>query len=256
MSDDQPAAPVEHIIPVECDIANMTLKVGLPTVGIKPEDRVLWQFSGLPSAEWTPWIEFQQDFLGPLTDLNRNGGAIWGKCSTQPPGNGPFVYRAVIQKGQGAAWEDAVATISSSAARLTLQSPGIMRRFEVTQNGTELSILPLGVELQANDTVEWVFNLPESIQPGRTIPDPWRPQVSFHRYDGSGQVANLSLGPFTNLTISSDRVIGTGNNGVNGVYFFRASRIQISDGSVVAVSSPDPAIDNRGGVGDPTGGGG
>jgi hypothetical protein len=252
MSDDQTAGPVEHIIPVECDIASMTLKVGVPAMGIKTGDRVLWQFFGLPSAEWSPGIEFLQSFLGPFTDLSQSGAAVWGTCGPLLAlGSEPFIYRAVIRKGRGTARESGGATISSGTARLTLDSPGKVRHFTVTQSstGTELSVSPLGVELNANDTVEWKFN----IQSG---PDPWRPQVSFHRYDGSGQPANLSLGPFTSLTIGLDRILGTGNNEVTGVYFFQASILRVSDGSIISVSSHDPAIDNRGEVGDPTGGGG
>lgn len=257
MADEKPAPAgnVVHLIPVQCDLTSSTLDLTLPAVAIKPGDWVLWQFFGL-SSNWTPWIEFQAPsrFLGPFTGLTQGGGAVWGKCSDEQllGAPGAFAYRAIVRKGEGTAWENGAAVINSRGGRLQLEAPeaGTSQRFTITQNGDALSVSPIGVMIRASDTVEWVFeNIREDLEA-------WRPQVSFHHYDGSGQVSNLSLGPFTSLTIGPDQVSGGGNNGVNGTYYFRVSIVRLSDGSILSVSSDDPAIDNRGGVGDPTGGGG
>ncbi|HEY0512635.1 MAG TPA: hypothetical protein VGH73_12065 [Thermoanaerobaculia bacterium] len=254
MADEQPAGPVEHLIPVDCDLVSSTLNLTLPAVGIKPGDRVVWQFFGAP-GDWSPWIEFRPDahFLGPFISLTQSGSAVWGTCSEQQLlGSGPFMYRALLQKGQGTAWENGAASIHSGAGRLTLNAPdtGTTKRFTVTQNGDALSVSPLGVIVTASDTVEWSF---ENI---KRDAEAWRPQVTFHRYDGSGEVANLYLGPFTGLTTGADRLRGMGNNHVAGTYYFQVAIVRISDGSILWISSPDPAIDNRGGVGDPTAPGG
>jgi hypothetical protein len=255
---DQTAGPVEHIIPVECDLASLTVHLTLPFLKLKAGDRVLWQFFGLSDA-WSPWIEFDvaSHFLGPFTNLTQSGAAVWGICSDlQILGSGPFVYRAVIRKAQGTAWESAAAVINSPAGRLDIDSPetGTVRQFTVTQSSAEdaLDVSPPGIFLQEGDTVEWKF------QDIRNDLEAWRPQVSFRRYDGSGTVSNLSFGPFTSLTVGPDSIRGMGNNQIAGTYYFQVSITRLSDGSVLQMSSHDPAIDNRGGVGDPTstGGGG
>jgi plastocyanin len=257
MANEQPAGPIEHLIPVQCNLAESTLELALALVGVKPGDRVIWQFFGL-SESWSPWIELQPgaSFLGPFTSLTQSGTAVWGTLSEDQPLDGTsFVYRAVIQKGQGTAWETGAASIHSSAGSLVLTSAeaGTTQRFTVTRQDNALRVSPLGVIITASDTVEWDFaGLDEAVTPDMAA---WRPVVAFHHYDGKGEVSDLDLGPFTSLTTASRLVRGMGNNHVAGTYYFQVSAIRISDGAVIWISSPDPAIDNRGGVGDPTGGG-
>jgi len=258
MANEQPTGPIEHLIPIQCDLANSTLELALPTVGIKPGDRVVWQFFGL-SGSWSPWIEFRPggDFLGPFANLTQSGTAVWGTVSEeQALDAAPFIYRAVIQRGQGTAWETGAAAVHSGAGSLTLTPAGlgIVQRFTVTrkdQGGLQVS--PIGVIITTADTVEWDFgSLNEVDTPGLAA---WRPVVAFHRYDGKGEVPDLYLGPFTGLTTSSTMVRGMGNNHIAGTYYFQAAVVRISDGQVVWMSSPDPAIDNRGGITDPPAGG-
>ena len=260
MADPKPAGTFVHVIPVECDLAASTLDLTVPTLGIKPGDYVLWQFFGLSDA-WTPWIEFHADlpFLGPFTHLTQSGAAVWGQCSdnlilNRAPNDDPsFRYRAVVRKGSGTTWESGTATIQSGGGRLTLDvaKTASTQQFTVTKDGDKLSVSPIGVVILANDTVEWDF----SQIPAPDLED-WRPQVSFQGYDGSRDVPNLNLGPFTSMTTGKDHVRGMGNNLIPGTYYFRASVVRVRDGSVVWISSPDPAVDNRGGVGDPTSTGG
>jgi len=121
----------------------------------------------------------------------------------------------------------------------------------MTSNGLHVS--PLGVIITSADTVEWDFAaLSQAVTPEMGA---WRPMVAFQRYDGQGDVPDLYLGPFTSLTTSQQVVRGTGNNRVAGTYYFQVAAVRVSDGGVIWTSSPDPAIDNRGGVTDPPAGG-
>jgi hypothetical protein len=252
MADAQSTGPIDHLIPVEYDAASSTLTLSLSQVGIKPGDRVIWEFRGLP-AGWTPWIEFRPDagFLGPLEDLTQSANAVWGVCKAdQPASSDGLAYRASARRGTGTAWETGSAAIYSNAGRLIIGpvETGTARQFTITRSGASLSVTPEGVDIWAGDIVEWVF---ENIDAGA---DPWRPRVDFHQYDGEGKVEDLYLGPFTSLTTSMDRVRGMGNNYVKGTYYFQVSAVRVTDGSVLWISSPDPAIDNRGSVVDPSGG--
>jgi hypothetical protein len=256
MAHEQTAGLIEHLIPVQCDLASSTLELTIPAVGIKPGDRVVWQFFGLPES-WNPWIQFQPhtDFLGPFTSLTQSGTAVWGTVSEERTLDAPLVYRAVIQRGQGTAWETGAASIHSSAGTLafTPAEIGTVQRFTVTRQGDGLHVSPLGVIITAVDTVEWDFAPLDGAIPPDV--DAWRPLVAFHHYDGTGEIQGLYLGPFTSLTTASRRVRGMGNNHVSGTYYFQVAAVRVSDGSVIWISSPDPAIDNRGGVGDPIGDG-
>lgn len=252
---EQPTGPINHLIRVESDLGSSTLIIAQPSVVIKPGDRVIWEFSGIPDG-WVPWIEFRpdSDFFGPLADLTQSAATVWGTCRAEPSlvGQG-FAYRASIQKGWGTGWENGTATIHSNAAGLTIASAetGAVQRFTVTREGDSLSVSPVGVIIQPGDAVEWIFeNVADDAE------GPWHPLVVFRRYDGSGEVSNLYLGPHTSLTTQGDRVQGMGNNRVSGTYYFQASAIRISDGQALWISSGDPAIDNRGGAADPTSGGG
>jgi len=250
MADEQPAGYVQHLIAVRCDSTSSTLELSLSDVEIKPGDGVVWQFFDLPDS-WVPWIEFSPgtSFLGPFTDLAQSAAAVWGSCK-KDPGDGPFVYRAVILKGQGTAWETGAASIQSGAGKLHLAtSASASHRFTVTQRGEELEIEPTGITIKAGDTVEWLF------QDIKEDHEAWRPLVNFHHYDGHDDLPDLYLGPFTSLTTGGDQVRGTGNNHIAGSYYFKVSVVWVRSGEVIRVSSKDPVIDNRGIVLDPGGGG-
>ncbi len=254
---EQNAGPVDHFITVECDMTSSTLSLSEPSLYVKPGDRVVWQFFGIPSG-WSPWIEFRPKaggtpFLGPFEDLSQSAVALWGICRAGLEPADPSVYRVTIQKGLGAGWEKGAAAISSGAGQLAIGSdkPGVSQAFTVTPGSDSehaLDVSPIGVIIQPGDTVEWVF---------QDIPydaGTWRPVVSFTRYDGRGEVPSSYLGPFTSLTTSVDRVRGTGNNRVSGTYYFKVSVVRVSSGEILRIASSDPAIDNRGTVLDPTGG--
>jgi plastocyanin len=258
MADDQPAGPVEHLITVQYDSASSTLDLQQRSTAAKLGDTVVWQFFGMPDG-WSPWIEFRPQengtqFLGPFTDLTQSAAALWGEIRNDPGLVGKaMVYRVFIQKGIGTGWDEGEAVVSSAAGTLAINSEdhGTLQTFTVTpaDSGHSLKVSPIGVIIQPGDTVEWDF---------KGIPDPvstWRPVVSFNRYDGKGKVPNQYMGPFASLTTGIDRVRGMGNNEVPGTYYFKVSVVRLSDGEILWIGSDDPAIDNRGGVGDPTGGG-
>ncbi|HET9210789.1 MAG TPA: hypothetical protein VFR03_10355 [Thermoanaerobaculia bacterium] len=255
MADEQPAGPVEHLITVQCDAASSTLTLQQTSVGVKLGDTIVWQFFGMPDG-WSPWIEFRPQesgtkFLGPFTDLTQTAAALWGEVRTDSALVGQtIVYRVFVQKGIGVGWDQGEAVISSAAGTLAINAEdhGTTQSFTVTpsQTAPALQISPIGVIIQPGDTVEWDFQgIPAE-------PDTWRPVVSFTRYDGKGEVPNDYLGPFAALTTGTDRVRGMGNNRVPGTYYFKVSVVRLSDGEILWISSGDPAIDNRGGVGDPT----
>lgn len=256
MANEQTAGPVDHLITVQCDAASSTLALAQPSVVIKPGDRVIWQFFNMPEG-WSPWVEFRPQsngtgYLGPFTELTQSAVAVWGTCESDPAPAGNFTYRLTIQKGVGAGWDKGAAVISSGAGLLSIGPPatGTTQRFTIAPTADsvppKLSVSPIGVMVQAGDTVEWDFvDIPEA-------DTPWRPVVSFTHYDGSGKIDNLYLGPFTNLTTGQSQVRGTGNNHVTGTYYFQVSVIRVSDNTILWMGSSDPAIDNRGGVGDPT----
>lgn len=257
MANEQSAGPIQHLISISCDLAKATVELTVPTVGIKPGDLVVWQFLGLPES-WSPWIEFQStaSFLGPFAALTQSGNSVWGEISMDIPTDSPFVYRAVIQKGQGTSWMVGAASIRSNGGTLVLNAtdPGSLQQFTVVQQEGGLHVSPLGVIITPADTVEWDFSaLSQAIT---SDVGAWRPMVAFQRYDGQGEVPDLYLGPFTSLTTSQQVVRGMGNNGVTGTYYFQVAAVRVSDGGLIWISSPDPAIDNRGGITDPTGTGG
>jgi len=260
MADEQKAGPIDHFVTVDCDMTSSTLTLSQPALDLKPGDRVVWQFFGIP-AGWSPWIEFRPQeggtpFLGPFEELSQSAVALWGVCRTDiDPAFAESVYRVAIQKGLGAGWEKGAAVISSGAGRLKIGSEkiGVTQVFTVTPSqGSEvgLDVSPIGLIIQPGDTVEWIFKDIAEDQ------DSWRPVVSFTRYDGKGEVPNNFLGPFTSLTTGADRVRGTGNNRVSGTYYFKVSVVRIGSGEILRIGSSDPAIDNRGTVLDPTGGSG
>jgi hypothetical protein len=258
MADEQPAGPVEHLITVQCDAASSTLTLQQPSVGVKLGDTVVWQFFGMPDG-WSPWVEFRPQesgtqFLGPFTALTQTAAALWGEIQNDPGLVGKtVVYRVFVQKGIGAGWDQGEAVISTAAGTLAINAEdhGTSQTFTVTMadKGLSLQVSPIGVIIQPGDTVEWDF---QGIPAER---DTWRPVVSFTRYDGKGEVPNGYLGPFAALTTGADRVRGMGNNRVPGTYYFKVSVARLSDGEILWAGSGDPAIDNRGGVTDPTGGG-
>jgi len=255
MADEQPAGPVEHLITVQCDAVSSTLTLQQRSVDVKLGDTIVWQFFGMPDG-WSPWIEFRPrekgtGFLGPFTALTQTAAALWGEIGNDPGLVGTaMVYRVFVQKGIGTGWEQGEAVISSAAGSLAIgpEDHGTLQTFKVTasKTGPALQVSPIGVIVQPGDTVEWDF------QEIPAEPDTWRPVVSFTRYDGTGVVPNQYLGPFASLTTGADRVRGMGNNRVPGTYYFQVSVVRLGDGEILWIGSNDPAIDNRGGVGDPT----
>lgn len=255
MSNDPSApGPIDHLVQVSCDPARHLVTLACPRITIRPRDRVIWSFSGIPEG-WSPWLQVRREnegdsFLGPFASLSQSSGGVWGACqSGQAPGL--FSYRVLIQKGAGLGWGAEASVLFSRAGEIEVvaESTGTNHAFDVTVSGTgaeaRLSVTPPMVSIAPGDTLEWRF----SGIPGN--PGSWRPRVDFVQYSGTGEVPNLLLGPFNSLTYTADSAKGMGNNGVTGVYHFEVTLLSAGSGEVLWFSSGDPAVDNRGTVGDP-----
>lgn len=250
---------VTHLIQVQYDPSSLTLTVLSPQVYLNPGDTIVWSFLGIPQG-WTPWIELRRtgnsDFAGPLAGLTQTQGGIWGVClptgwsGTDPI---PFGYRAMIQKGFAAGWDTEGSLVWSAPATLNVlpAAIGTERTFEVVAGtGSRLEIQPLGQVLEPGDIILWQF--PSTLPDGTDISQ-YRPRIKFYRYEGDGTVPNQQLGPFSALTIMEGKIRGTGNNGVDGVYFFEVALVSVSTGEIGWLSSGDPVVDNRGTVVGPGG---
>lgn len=248
--------PITHLIQVQCDLVNHTVTVTRTDVTIHPGDTVVWSFFGIPEG-WTPWIQFRQattdaTFFGPLSGLTQSAAGVWGLCTAESGGTASeptvYEYRASIQRGVGGGWSDAGTMLWSAAAQLRVvpqaQGEEIVSTVILGAESTAtLVIEPRLQTLTASDTFLLMF--PTDLPGG---PGAWRPRLDFHRYEGSGEVPNRLLGPFQALSIEPGRIRGTGNNGVEGLYFFEVALVNIATGQVEWVSSEDPVVDNRGGV--------
>jgi hypothetical protein len=224
--------------------------VSRPSTSTNPGDTVLWNFLGTP-AGWIPWIEFRKvgnnSFVGPLDGLSQTEGGIGGVCrSTGWTGITPipFEYRAMIQKGFAAGWDTEGSLVWSAPASLNVLPAAVGQEivWEVTKgdDGTLIVELPLMQTLRPGDIIAWQF--PTDLEDG------WRPRIKFPRYEGSGTVLNQQLGPFSALTTLPGKIRGTGNSGVNGLYFFEVALVSVTTGEIGWLSSGDPVVDNRGGV--------
>lgn len=247
-------APITHLIQVQCDLVNHTVTVARTDVTLHPGDTVVWSFLGIPEG-WTPWIQFRQategvPFVGPLSGLTQSAAGVWGTAALKGTDSEPtsYEYRASIQRGVGGGWGDAGTMLWSAAAQLRVlpqaQGEEIVSTVILGAEGTAtLVVTPRLQTLTARDA--FLLEFPTDLPGGSGA---WRPRLDFHRYEGGGEVPNRLLGPFQALTIEPGRIRGTGNNDVQGLYFFEVALVNIATGQVGWVSSDDPVVDNRGGV--------
>ena len=95
--------PIDHLIPVIFDPATVSLTLPFDSVAVRPGDRVLWRFEGVPPG-WSPWIEFRSgtgsSFTGPFTSLAQGATEVWGPLADELP-TGLISYRALLQQGFG-----------------------------------------------------------------------------------------------------------------------------------------------------------
>jgi hypothetical protein len=269
MSEQEPAptGALEYLIPVQYDGVANTLSILHPSLSLRPGDRVIWVFEGVPSS-WSPWIQFKTDagdgqgtFLGPFEILTQLEGGFWGATRQDSALlAASYTYRACIQKGLDSQWDSDVAFLCSPGATLELVQD--LRLLPVTFNVAataqqvapgvgELVVTPEMHFLESGQAVIWDFQ--EALS-SLGDPDLWRPRVNFLRYEGYGTVVNQLLGPFTCLAYEAAKITGLGNTAVAGAYHFGVSISAVSHGEAIWVSSGDPVIDNRGTVIDPVSG--
>jgi hypothetical protein len=251
--------PVTHLIQVQCDMTSATLAVQRPQVSVKPGDTIVWSFIGIPEG-WSPWIELRHsdnpEFAGPLLKLTQSAGGVWGTCREDWEETSPaaFEYRALIQRGFTSGWQGGGSILWSSPARLTVLPNGFGQEVVYTVTLAErdgkrqLLVEPLVRTLRPGDVAVWRF--PDDLSSGE---DAWRPRIDFFRYEGTGSVSNRYLGPFAALTVEPGLIRGTGNNGVDGLYFFEVALVSVGTGQIGWMSSGDPVVDNRGTVTTPDG---
>ena len=259
MADDPSASGLEYLVPVVFDPDQHSLTIQHPDLFIRPGDRVIWDFIGIPKG-WAPWIQFKPDggpraFLGPFSSLSQVQNGIWALVASDVPSSS-FTYRASIQKGIGLDWQTGSSILSSSQASITVHTDPALEpaRFRVSPlEGEEdkLKVEPITQSLKSGQSVIWTFE-------GFSDPslwEQWRPRVDFGRYEGEGEVELWPLGPFTCLQYKAAEVTGLGNSGVVGDFHFEVSIISIDKGEIRWVNSGDPVIDNQGPIWDPVSGG-
>lgn len=260
MADDPSAAGLEYLIPVVFDPVQHSLTIQHLSLLIRPGDRLMWDFIDIP-AGWAPWIQFKPDggpraFLGPFSSLTQLGNGIWAAVASNAP-QGSFTYRASIQKGLGLDWQTGSSALSSSQAAITVHSDPVPEpaRFRVSPLDGEqdkLKVEPLTQSLQSGQSVIWTF---EGFTGDPALWEQWRPRIDFGSYEGEGDIALQTLGPFTCLQFQEAQVTGLGNIGVLGNFHFEVSLVSITSGEIRWVNSGDPMIDNQGPVWDPVSGG-
>jgi len=252
------SAALEYLVRVLVDPGALALTIQHPDLRIRPGDRVIWGFTGVPDG-WVAWIELRQQpgsttgFLGPFATLAQIDGGVWGAVATDAQA-GSFTYRACIQKGVGLDWQADMATVCSPQATIAVHTqpapaPAV---FTVSPQEGEPGKIRVSPELQSLISGQAVLWKLEGFSGNVSE---WRPRIDFGRYDGGGTVPVRALGPFTCLMSGQSQVTGLGNSGVTGSYHFLVSLISVASGEVIWVTSGDPAIDNRGPVGDPVAGG-
>jgi len=244
--------PIDHLIPVIFDPATVSLTLPFDSVAVRPGDRVLWRFEGVPPG-WSPWIEFRagtgSSFTGPFTSLAQGATEVWGPLADELP-TGLISYRALLQQGFGGSKGRPMAMVTSAESTLSIHPTerGASLVFTVDLGERDgapiLLVAPDTQVLDTLDVVEWQFR---GI-PGE--PGEFRPRVDFVLYDGAGpEPPNRRLGPFTSLTYDANGVRGMGNVGVQGQYHFEVMIVRVVTGEAVWISSGDPVVDNRGSVG-------
>jgi hypothetical protein len=251
---------LEYLIPVLFDPLAHTLTIQHPDLSLRPGDRVIWDFAGIPEG-WTPWIQFKpekgpRDFLGPFASISQIERGVWAATAADAQPSS-FTYRASIQKGLGLDWTVQSSVLVSGQASITVHTepviPAALFRVSPRQEGSgALQVEPESQPLRTGQGVIWKF---EGFSADPVEWGQWRPRVDFGRYEGTGKVSNQALGPFTCLMYEERQVTGLGNSGVLGEYHFQVSLISIATGEIRWVNSGDPAVDNQGPAWNPVSGG-
>jgi hypothetical protein len=246
--------PTTHFLEVHFDPVDVRLVVEEPLLPVRPGDSVWWFFRGVP-AGWTPWIDVE----GPLdpAPFETLTQSPWAVRSTVAAGAdaGLVSYRATLQRGFGLYHPSGSAILRSAVAQVMVE-PVVAPRLHRIQvsyrppgdDGVgSLEVDPQWAKIAAGDVVVWEFaDLQDAAEQGS-----WRPRIDFVEFQGPEDPPNLHLGPFATLTYEKDRVVAAGDSRAPGVYNYRCLLIGRFDGRVIAIGSPDPAIDRRG---DPSGG--
>jgi hypothetical protein len=251
---------LEYLIPVLFDPSAHSLTIQHPSLSLRPGDRVIWDFVGIPGG-WSPWIQFKPEngprgFLGPFTNLSQVERGVWATTAADAQPSS-FIYRASIQKGIALDWTAQTSVLNSGQATITVHTEPVIPAaiFRVSPlEGTEatLQVEPESQPLRSGQSVIWNF---EGFSADPAEWGQWRPRIDFGGYEGTGEVPNQALGPFTCLMYEESRVTGLGNSGVTGSYPFEVSLVSVASGEIRWVNSGDPAVDNQGPAWNPVSGG-
>ncbi len=241
-----------------------SLTIEGPTIRLGAGDSVQWTFLGIPN-HCVPQISFeipadlslkdvQEMALGPFTSLVQRRSQVLGQGNTglKSKRNSPYRYRAQVFLPDGSLFaESELATLANR-----VEHPEFPTEIDVrlVRQG---KIWTLGVstdtcKLRSNGVVTWNFFVPNDFGP-----IPWIPEIRFkpHR----NRPLNHFFGPFLNLSVVSVspqlnprddgrtmKVIGSGNSGHAGSFFYDAAIVAAGTGRRLVVTSEDPAVDNSG----------
>lgn len=223
------------VVRVTSDAKTGRLLVDPPDLDLEKEESVVWIFVGIPN-DLLPTIDFlveTGDNLGPFASLRTT----------------PFQVIAQGRKTAGhfsytAGWIDAEQRQHARSDLLSITTATTVADTAPTVDVRLLREDRLVVEPELfgifnGDVVLWRF---EEF-PGTN----WFPRIVFH--EAPANLVNAGLGPFESLTRHAKTIVGSGNNGVTGLYRYWVEIVDTETRRVL--HRHDPALANNG---DPPGG--
>lgn len=232
-----------------------------PVVELGPEDTLVVSFDGVP-----------EHYIPALSALG--GGAPFGPFLTVQVEGNTLCCQGCSHTGSATfgAWPLLIGhlghILEPSAPFEIRLIDGVVRhvrQIHLTVLSDDKVVVSPGETEQifAESVIEWLFLFADPDHPPRV------PVIVFEHYDGDGNAAPGGLGPFSALRINTGssfegvrfRIIGSGNNGVEGKYSYGIGVIQPAHSGqpgqgplgvkrLTAVNRlgevVDPAIDNTG----------
>ncbi|MEE8587195.1 MAG: hypothetical protein V3T83_20330 [Acidobacteriota bacterium] len=212
----------------------------------------MWNFIGIPPDCYPGvWFEIVKDGnqspFGPFVTLEQRPSFVIasGKNSQAV---GIYKYTAFITRAVSESEDRAPPSPLAFTDGLSIGiSPEVLVKLD--SKSLKLVVVPKKVHIYTGMTVTWNF---DDLLP---LPEIWCPWIKFAGplEKASTQPKNLYFGPFTCLSFSRSKVIGSGNQGVKGTYNYLAQQVAGVGGKILRLSSPDPGVDDEG---DPPGGAG
>lgn len=227
-------------------------------VEFHPEDTLVMSFAGVPE-HYVPALSALRDSapFGPFLTVQVEGNSLCCQGCGHT-GDATFeVWPLLVSP------KDDEPPIRPAQAFEVKLSNGVVRhvrQIHLTIVSDEQVVVAPGENEQifAESVVEWLFHFANPDHPPRV------PVVVFERYEGEGNPAPTGLGPFTALRVNTSsalegvrfRIIGSGNNGIDGRYLYKVGVIDPTQPGGIGFKRlkvknllgglVDPAIDNSG----------